>query len=83
MEINNTSIFFSGIMNGMIMSQDLYGEAVEAVEHVDGVDNKQRFNSHGLDASTGQQIQAGHTPDIPINELKRMLLQQLEYYFSP
>lgn len=71
-------------MNGMIMPQDLYGETVETaaeLQNFNGSENKRGFNSH--ETISGQPAQAGHIPDLPITELKRMLLIQLEYYFSP
>lgn len=62
---------FSSGLNGMITPQDLYGEAAEAVEHVDGADNKRGFNSH--DVGTGQPNQAGHTPDLPLRYYRQYI----------
>lgn len=58
------------------MSQEplgIAGETGEAIEGADGL-GKRGYNS--------DHTQSTHTPDIPLDELKRMLLSQLEYYFS-
>jgi hypothetical protein len=37
----------------------------------------------GVLMMSAQQGQPGHIPDLPMESLKKMLLTQLEYYFSP